>query len=958
MHRTAVVGVALGATAMIAGVAPASGLGDEIVARTILPPGNSLHFTLAGEAQGLVTGDPDDFGPNVDDQRELYWDYEFKDGALATEVCEDPQTPIDGVQLCFDEWGVPISWGEDTYTTWYGAGYGAAQIRLFLIDATRRTARGTLAEIAGPGSVAADVEARVLGYSEDELQAIVEARSEEAQTAVAGYIDGVNAWIQEVLTSRLDALPAEYEVLGAVPAPLTVPDVAAIGVLMTREVAAEGGTEMENVAALRALEAEFGTDEGRDIFQDFVWVEDAGASVSVPAEEGAFPRTTLDPAERGTVFEEMADFAATIPLELAEGPGTGDWPRPADGDIGDLDPSGDLLPGFEAFGALTAAEAAGMASASLEQWRQSLTGGSFLVVVAPHKTADNSALLISEPQLGYDPTLLMEAEVHGGGYHARGSTVAGIPVIGIGYTPDVAWALTTGNSKTIDSFIETTRPDSNGDGTPEYFHDGTWKEQECRDEVVAYRQAPEGVPVGPPTFSDTVTVCRTVHGPIVATTEDGTLARSVQYAMWDREVETVEGVLAWNRATNFEEFEAAMRQVTWNENTAYIGRDGHIAYWHPGLHLERPERGDLRLPMPGTGEYDLGDPLDFDDLPHAVDPAQGFLVNWNNKPAHGWGDGVGMSYSSYPAGRGHRVTNLINALSERDDWTFDRLRDLDRIAAETDMRATEFRHLILELLDEPDLTDREAAALAALEAWDGSANGDGAGMEFDRDTQYAADIPIQAVSDFPPPATVGPAASIFHVMMDELINELFDPYRTEAYDLPDRLDNSGRHVYDVNPALNFALRILDPSTSSLVPSRDYTDGRTAGEVLRAVLNRALDRLGVQDSEDVAGVREPYRMEVVCNPTGVVGPCGHMPFLERGTWIHFAGFGVSEAFAPAEPPQPEPTPSTGGGFVLVGVLLAAAGLGLRTAGPGRDRGSAGRAESRPIARPRHRGTTHG
>lgn len=900
--------------------------GDSVVARTILPPGNSMHVTPLDFAIGTATGNQDDFGPNVDDQREMYWNYEFKDGALATEPCDDPQTPRPGVQLCFDEWGVPISWGETGYDTWFGAGYGAAQIRLFLIDAARRMARGTLAALAGAGSVPADVEQRVLSYTEDELQAQFDGRSDEAKEAVHGYVDGVNAWIGEVLTTRVDRLPAEYVLLAATPAPLTVTDVVALGVLMTRTVASEGGTEMDNVAALRALESTFGEQDGRAIFQDFVWTEDRKAVVTVPASEGVFPRTSLDPSERDDVFDEMADFAATVPLELEEGPGTGDWPEPEPVALGDLDPGGIELPGgldLSDLGldvpsgatSLTGDEIAAQAAAALEAFRQRLSGGSFLVAIAPEKTADGSALLVSEPQLGYDPTLLMEAEVHGGGYHARGSTVAGLPVIGIGYTPDVAWALTTGNSKTIDSFIETTRPDSNGNGSPEYLHDGQWKEQECRDETVAYRQVAEGIPLGPSAFTNTVRVCRTIHGPIVASTDDGTKARSVQYAMWGRETESVEGILAWSRASTLEDFEAAMRHVTWNENTAYADRDGHIAYWHPGLHLERPERSDLRLPLPGTGEFDLGDPLPFEDLPQVVDPEQGFVANWNNKPAHGWGDGVGMGYSSYPAGHGHRVVNLVDQLAARDDWTFDDLRELDRVAASRDMRATEFMPLILELRDLGDLTDREQAALDVFADWDLSANGPGAGMQFDEAN---------------PPATVGSAASIFHVMMAALIDELFDAYRTPAYDLPDRLDSTSGHVYDVHPAYNFALRILEPTTSSLTPSRDYTGGRARHEILRAALNAALDELGAASAADVRNVRQPYRMATVCNPTGIVGVCIDMPFLERGTWIHFAGFGVDEAFAPAPPPDSDPdgTPATGGGLVLVAVAAAAAGVGLR------------------------------
>jgi penicillin G amidase len=844
-----------------AGAAAASA---PMEALTILPPGNSMRYTVDGQARGTLTGDPAHFGDHVDDQREMYWDYDFKDGRFREE-CADPVVLRPGARYCLDDFGVPAVYGDTDADVWYAAGYAVAQLRLFLLDAVRRTARGTLAELTGPGGVPADVEARVLGYTDAELDGFYDRLSVPSRTAIDSYVDGVNDYIADVVVGpRTDELPAEYVLLTAVPEPIDHRDVLAAGVLMTRTVASEGGTEMENVAALRALEEEFGTERGRAIFEDLVWVEDGEATVTVPREEGVFPRTTADAAERAAAFQAMADFASQLPLELATGPGTGD-----------------ASPPVPVVDDLAAANPVAQAQAALEEWRAALDGGSFLAVIAPEKTADGSALLVSQPQLGYDPTLLVELEVHGGGYTARGVTVPGLPVVGIGYTDRVAWALTTGNAKTIDSFIEETR---RTDGTLEYRHDGAWKPAECRTESVGYRLAPEGVPAGPDVFSHEVEVCRSVHGPIVAMTEDETAARSVQYHMWLRETDTVEGVLAWNRAQDLEDFEAAMRQVTWNENTGYVDADGRIAFWHPGLHHVRDPRTDLRLPAPGTGEYDLGAHLPFDALPHSVDPAQGYLANWNNKPAHGWLDGVGMSYTSYPAGRGQRVTNVIDAIEARDDWTFEALRDLDRYAAERDMRATEFLPLLLDLRELAGVSGLQQGALDLLAGWDGSANGPGADMSFEPGS----------------PATVGAANTVFEAVLDALVDDLLAPVALDAYDLVERQQALGRHVYDVSPALNLVLRILDPSASTLTPSEDYLRGRTADAALLDALTTALDGLGVEEAADLDGLRRDYRMERVCSPTGVIGPCLEMPFLERGTWIHLTGFDVAAGEQPNGP----------------------------------------------------------
>ncbi len=877
---TALVTTAVLAAGAVPALAQSGAPRAEHQAVTVLPPGNSMTYTVDGQARGTATGDPDDFGPNVDDQRELYWGWEFKDGGFH-DRCDDPQTPRPGVEVCLDDFGVPVVFGETREDVWFGAGYGVAQIRLFLLDATVRTARGTLAELTGPEGVPEDVQTRTLTYSDEELTALYDRVNDEGKAAVDGYTDGVNAWIDEVLASG--ELPAEYALLQAQPRHITREDVVATGVLMTRFVASEGGTEMANVASLRALEDAMGTELGRAAFQDLVWTGDDQAAVTIPADEAVFPRTSLPASRREEVFQRWADYAATIPLELADGQGTGAHPVPS--------PAG--MVGLGA-GVPNPADAA---RAALEEWRSSLTGGSFMVALAPSRTASGEAMLISEPQLGYDPTLLVELEVHGGGYDARGTSVAGVPTVGIGYGERVAWALTTGNAKTIDSFIETTRPDSDDDGAPEYRHDGTWKDMDCRTEEVAYRAAVEGVPAGPAVFTEPVQVCRTVHGPVVATTADGTMARTVQYAMWGREVDTIQGILKWNRAATLEEFEAAMREVTWNENTGYADADGNIAFWHPGLHLVRDPETDLRFPLPGTGEWDMGDFLPFEALPHSVNPARGFVANWNNKPAQGWGDGVGMSYTSYPAGHGQRVTNLLELLPTRDDWTVDGLREIDRHAGTHDTRATEFLPLLLALRDRPDLGARERDALALLADWDESANSEGADMRFD---------PGSATADAS--ATVGAAPTIFSATIDALRTELLDDVDPAFSDLAARQHQSGRHVYDVSPALNLVLRVVDASTSSLRPSRDYLEGASPSDALLAALVSALDDLEAAQGSDLAAYRSPYRLEEVCSPTGVIGPCLQMPFLERGTWIHMVAFGTPSGGGDGGGPAPAPAPA--------------------------------------------------
>ena len=420
---------------------------------TILPPGQSGFVNALGQAQGQASGgDPGAYGEHLDDQREPYWNFTYKDGSFfAGGAAEEPKP---GVRIYRDAAGVPAVYADTGRDVWFGVGYAIAQDRLFLMDAVRRTGQGTLAELTGRSSVPADIQTRILTYSDAEYDTFFKRLSKDAKDSILGYVDGANAWRAKAIADpRL--LPAEYALLSTIPEPFTVQDVLAGGVAITRTVASDGGNEFSNVRALRQLQSKFGKHEGRGIFRDLVWQEDPRATVTVPGT--SFSNQPGSPAQRNAAFNAMADYAQGLPLELATGPGTGATPVPEPSDV-----PGDL-PAGQAAAIQSAVEA-------VERFRAELHGGSYSIAVDGSKTAGGKPMLVSGPQLGYSyPSLLVELEVHGAGYDARGVSVPGLPTVGIGYNQRVAWALTTGYSKTIDSFIETTR---NSGGQPQYRHDG------------------------------------------------------------------------------------------------------------------------------------------------------------------------------------------------------------------------------------------------------------------------------------------------------------------------------------------------------------------------------------------------------------------------------------------------------------------------------------------------------
>jgi penicillin amidase len=907
-------------------------------AGTALPPGQSGFFSLAGQAQGTLTGVPSDYGAHVDDQRPLYWNFNNKPAVLGTRP-GTPDAPKDGVQIYRDSYGVPIVYAGTVRDLWFGVGYAVAQDRLFLMDAVRRMGAGTFAELTGCGSVAADIQQRTLAYSDAEYQSFFDNLSQDSKDSVLGYLDGANAWRAQAMLDP-SKLPAEYALLTTTPAAFTVKDVLAAGVFITRFVAAEGGNEFLNIEMLKRLEEQLGSRQAaQDAFQDMVWLEDPKAVTTVPLSEGTFSNQSTLPAQRDAVFQQLANWSVGLPETIWKGAGTGNAAAPAPcgmpslpallGSAGGLG-AGEVLAAAPMPRAAPARQVRAVAKAlavreaglkvvrALQELRAYLHGGSFALAIGKSRTRDGGTLMISEPQLGYSyPLLLVEYEIHGpNGYDARGSSVPILPVVGIGYTNNAAWGLTTGYSKTIDSFIETTcstaQQQANTCKANQYFHLGLWKDMDCRSETVSYRAAAKGIPVGLPILSQSAQICRTVHGPVVARDDAKGMARSVKYAMFGREIDTIEGIREWNRAKSFEEFRAAAAKLTWNENATVATRDGHIAYFHPGLHIRRNANTDQRLPTPGTGEFDPAGLLSFDETPKVIDPAQGYLANWNTKPALGWLDGEGLGNTSRPGGAGQRVTNILDQLGARSDWSFADLRQIDINTGTTDARAREYLPVIQAFRNSAtaQLSDVQKAALDLMLAWDHRHFGPG--------------IDINNAS-----ATDGPAATVFGEYVIALRDELFAPYKTLVIDpgvksngsdrltIYSRVAGVGSHVYDQSVMDNLLLRILDPSSSGLALHHDFTGARGRDVVMLAALNTAMTRLATSynggaaltTAADLDKCRRVHPRSQLCSLTGVIGPgsgvlagtvppadgtlpltsCVTMPFEDRGGWVQHVGY---------------------------------------------------------------------
>ena len=336
--------------------------------------------------------------------------------------------------------------------------------------------------------------------------------------------------------------------------------------------------------------------------------------------------------------------------------------------------------------------------------------------------------------------------------------------------------------------------------------------------------------------------------------------------MWDHEVDTVTGVLAWDRAQDLREFAAGVAQVTWNENVMYADADGHIAYWHPGRYPRRSPLVDQRFPAPGTGGYDWRGLRSSATCRTSSTRSRAGWRTGTTSPAVGWSTGdaaVGLG------GTFDHVRVLADQLRDAHGLRLEDLVTVDRRVGNSDARAKVYLPLLRGLRSAAGLSARQRAALDLLAGWDGQASDPSASVATG--------------------GTDGPAATLFDAYVRALRTTLFGGLPQGVFD---RARKVALHLYDTTPLDTLAARVLAPATSGLRPARDWLGARTAVQVQLAALDTAMRSLeSSYRTADMARWRRSHPRSELCSLTGgVVGPCVSMPYEDRGAYIQLVGLG--------------------------------------------------------------------
>ncbi len=323
--------------------------------------------------------------------------------------------------------------------------------------------------------------------------------------------------------------------------------------------------------------------------------------------------------------------------------------------------------------------------------------GSNTVAIAPSRSASGAAMIASDPHLGLSlPNIWLIAGMRSPSFHLVGMMIPGVPIIGLGRNPELAWGGTNLRAASSDLFDVSRLP-------PDAFAE--------REERIRQRLW----------FPTTRRVRVSPEGPVVS---DASLVPS-------RPGDAI--ALRWAGHEPTDEITALLRAA--RARTAAEFRDSFAGFGvspQNMLYADRAGRiGRLTAAtLPSRTGFPAADPVldatdpaatgpwrrlwDARDLPRLEDPPEGVLASANENPAVWATDPppIGWFFSD-----GDRVARLRSLMLGRPKVTVD-----DLMALQTDTRAPKAALLAEGLLARIDRLPGgapEPAMLARLRGWDG-----------------------------------------------------------------------------------------------------------------------------------------------------------------------------------------------------------------------------------------------
>lgn len=246
--------------------------------------------------------------------------------------------------------------------------------------------------------------------------------------------------------------------------------------------------------------------------------------------------------------------------------------------------------------------------------------GSNGIAIAPKLTVGKHALLLINPHTSFffRAELQMSSDA---GLDAYGAVTWGQFFVYQGFNRNVGWMHTSTGADVVDEFAETI---VHKDGKLFYRYGNALRPVTTRTITVPYRT--QGGAMAERSF----TAYFTHHGPIVRETGDTWIAT----ALMNTPIPALEQSWLRTKTKDYASYmKVAQLKANSSNNTIFADDTGEIAYLHPQFVPRRDDRFDYTRPVDGSDPAtDWHGLTALSDLPHVLDPPNGWIFNTNDWP--------------------------------------------------------------------------------------------------------------------------------------------------------------------------------------------------------------------------------------------------------------------------------------------------------------------------------------
>jgi acyl-homoserine lactone acylase PvdQ len=576
---------------------------------------------LPASAQALMYDRLTPLGRNITDavlQPSAHGSGYFKSGKLLSQ--DDPSLITDETitakagartltaRIRRDAYGVPHVYSDTDDGVIFGAGYAVANDQTLLLAQARDSGMASALDLPGAPGIRL-----LLGLYSYKPTAAVRREVIRRQDASLKAAGAPGRKLLADIDTYLVGINLWYDRNQPGARQFDRGDIYALNAIKSQYLGQGGGAEVQNALFLDTARDELGATRGDAVYEDMRQRNDPGTTTTT-SRRAAYETAVSVRQPKGLVRLEQGSFK-TAAL---------------------------TLPGDDATAASIPAS----------------TKASNVLLVDGSRSATGTPIFVGGPQIGYNyPGLTMEIGLYGPTIRGRGATSAPFPgYMLIGRGQSFVWMITAAESDIIDTYAETLC----GGSRSRYRYRGKCRRMETVDAGTISKDGD----------SVRARFKRTVHGPVIGYARVAGSKRLVALAQRRSSAghETNDQLffqkLTYGQVRSAGDFikAAAASPQTFN---SFYADDKDIAFFTTGRLPLRPKGVNGDLPTDGRGKFEWRGFLPASKHPQDLNPANGLLVNWNNKPAR-----------DFPAGD----ARWDEGGTQRDDWL---LKELARTEKHT-----------------------------------------------------------------------------------------------------------------------------------------------------------------------------------------------------------------------------------------------------------------------------------